>query len=362
MTIHNGADVLGRRRFLSAGLVAAVPSALSCTASAPRLPVAACGRPAVSRSTDEALHLATTGRSATRPFGKTGLSLPILGFGGAALPTAWGNPMSTDDRVRLVRHAYDRGVRYFDTAANYMESEDILGRALVEVRDEVYLVTKVEATRPEQVRGSVERSLGKLRTDRLDAVLLHGTPGVEQMTFQQAMRIRDELDQLRREGLLRHIGLSAHSYFDKALALIASEGFDLCMLACGYFPRGYNQLFSDRMVGLRESCLSRAHEQGMAVVGMKVVGAGMLGSRSREVVPSFEERRHQQLPGAAIRHALTDLRLSNFVIGMRFEEEVDKNVATVAGNVRYTSEDQALLSAFCTPGLQSSEARSLRVD
>jgi len=56
---------------------------------------------------------------AIRPFGKTGRELPILGYGGAALPKAWLNPLSTEDRVKLVRYAYDRGVRYFDTAGNY---------------------------------------------------------------------------------------------------------------------------------------------------------------------------------------------------------------------------------------------------
>ncbi|MCU0875116.1 MAG: hypothetical protein MUE50_22515, partial [Pirellulaceae bacterium] len=47
----------------------------------------------------------------TRTLGKTGLQLPILGYGGAALPTAWRNPLSHEDRVALVRHAFDRGVR-----------------------------------------------------------------------------------------------------------------------------------------------------------------------------------------------------------------------------------------------------------
>ena len=54
-----------------------------------------------------------------RTLGKTGLRLPILGYGGAALPKAWRNPLSHEDRVALVRYAFDRGLRYFDTAGNY---------------------------------------------------------------------------------------------------------------------------------------------------------------------------------------------------------------------------------------------------
>ena len=56
----------------------------------------------------------------TRTLGKTGLKPPILGYGGAALPKAWLNPLSNEQRVELVRYAYDRGLRYFDTAGNYL--------------------------------------------------------------------------------------------------------------------------------------------------------------------------------------------------------------------------------------------------
>ncbi len=59
----------------------------------------------------------------------------------------------------LVRYAYDRGIRYFDTPPVYMESEAILGEALKDRRAEVCLVTKVESTKPQEVRKSVEQSL-----------------------------------------------------------------------------------------------------------------------------------------------------------------------------------------------------------
>jgi aryl-alcohol dehydrogenase-like predicted oxidoreductase len=81
--------------------------------------------------------------------------MPILGYGGAALPKAWRNPLSHEDRVALVRYAFDRGVRYFDTAGNYMESQAILGEALKDRRRDVCLVTKVETTKPGDVRTGV---------------------------------------------------------------------------------------------------------------------------------------------------------------------------------------------------------------
>ncbi|GAB4140936.1 hypothetical protein JCM17478_32030 [Thermopirellula anaerolimosa] len=181
-------------------------------------------------------------RLPVREFGKLGESLPILGYGGAALVSHWGSPLSVDERIELVRYAYRRGIRYFDIAANYGESQRIFGEALKDVRRHVYLVTKVETTDPVEVRPAVENSLGQLKTDYVDGLLLHGTPGLEQMTVAQAMNIHDELVRLREEKITCFIGFSAHSYFHKALALIESGAFDQCMLSYGYLSEPLNNL------------------------------------------------------------------------------------------------------------------------
>jgi predicted aldo/keto reductase-like oxidoreductase len=300
--------------------------------------------------------------TATRPFGKTGRELPILAYGGAALPKVWGNPLSTADRVKLVRYVYDRGVRYFDTAGNYMESQSILGKGLKGIRDNVYLVTKVETTDSDKVRGAVEKSLEELQTDYLDAILIHGTPGLEQMSVERAMKIHGELIKLRDEGITKFIGLSAHSYFDKALALISSGGFDQCMLSYGYLPRGYNQVLSARMVELRNACVAKAHELGMGIAAMKVVGAGVLGAWSGYVVPGFDKERLKRLPAAAIRYVLDDERIHLLVIGMRLEEEVDANLKTLSGDVKYTIDDRALLAEFTARAYDSDAIKAMKID
>jgi len=338
------AEMVDRRGFLKAG-AAAVASA-----------AAGSGVVAAGESSTEAKPIAT------RPFGKTGRELPILAYGGAALPKVWGNPLSTEERVNLVRYVYDRGVRYFDTAGNYMESQSILGEGLKGIRDKVYLVTKVETTVPAKVRGAVDKSLAELQTDYLDATLIHGTPGLEQMSVEQAMEVHGELVKLRDEGMTKFIGFSAHSYFDKALALIASGGFDQCMLSYGYIPRGHNQVFSARMVELRNACVAKAHALGMGIAAMKVVGGGVLGAWSGYVVPGFDKKRLEQLPGAAIRYVLDDDRIDLLVIGMRLKEEVDANIKTLSGDVTYTRDDRALLAEFSAQALESEAIKAMRVD
>ena len=339
------AEPVDRRGFLKAG-VAAVVGSVAAGSGAARA-----GEP----SSDPK-------QIAARPFGKTGRRLPILGYGGAALVKVWASPLSAEDRAKLVRYAYDRGVRYFDTAGNYMESQAILGEGLKGIRDKVYLVTKVETTDPAKVRGAVEKSLKELQTDYLDAILIHGTPGLEQMTVEQAMKVHAELAKLRDEGIAKFLGFSAHSYFDKALALIASGGFDQCMLSCGYFPRGYNQIFSARMLELRNACLAKAHERGMGIVAMKVIGGGVLGAWSGYVVPGFDKRRLGQLPAAAIRFALEDERIHILNIGMRLKEEIDANIKTLAGDVTCTLEDRALLAEFMAKAHDSDAIKRMKVD
>jgi predicted aldo/keto reductase-like oxidoreductase len=298
----------------------------------------------------------------TRTLGKTGLKLPILGYGGAALPKAWRNPLSHEDRVALVRYAYDRGLRYFDTAGNYLESQAILGEALKDRRRQVCLVTKVETTKPEEVRKAVEKSLKELQTDYLDVLLIHGTPGLQQMSVEQAMKIHAELIKLRGEKIVRFLGFSAHGYFNKALALINSGGFNLCMLSYGYIPRGYDQIWSAPMTKLRDDCLAKAHELGMGIVAMKVIGAGMLGAWSGYLVPGFDKQRLKQLPGAAIRHVLQDERVHLLTIGMRLKEEIDANFKILSGNTTYTPEDRALLAEFSAKLYDTNAIKKMRIE
>jgi predicted aldo/keto reductase-like oxidoreductase len=293
---------------------------------------------------------------------RTGLKLPILGYGGAGIPTIWGNTLSVPDRIDLVRYAYDRGIRYFDTAGNYPESQEIIGHALKDVRGDVYLATKVETTVVEDVRKLVESSLQKFQTDYIDLLQIHGTPGLEQMSVKQAMKIHGELAKLRSEGITRHIGFSAHAYFDKALALISTEGFDQCMLAYGYLPKGLDQVFSARMMELRNLCIAKAHELGMCIVAMKVIAGGTLGAWSGGIVPEFGRERLNRLPGAAVRHVLNDGRFHILAIGMRLKEEIDTNINIIAGNTTYTPEDRKLLADFSVRAFERDPIKSMRIE
>lgn len=344
-------DLIDRRAFIEKGAKATVAMAAlgvglaACAddgppADAQSAPEAEDGEPTVETSAPQPAALPT------RTLGSNGVELPLLGFGGAAVVEHFGNIQSFDDRVGIVRHAYDRGVRYFDTAHrfSYGESQLVLREALHDVRDDVFLTSKVDfwnVDHPEgtldtvdtgEVARQVDDILSELDVDHVDAVLLHGTPGVEQMTIAQALDVVEALDRERQQGKLRFIGFSAHHYFDKALALIESGRFDLCMLAYGYVPRGLSRRFSDETLALRDACVQTAHDNGMGLVAMKVVGAGLLSGFSDDVI------------GAACRYVAQDPRISNVTIGMSSTTEVDENVATFTRSLAYTEDDERRLA------------------
>src|SRR5947199_5465691 len=115
-----------------------------------------------------------------RPFGTTGLTVPVLGFGAGHV----GDPALDETEVgRLLNGALDLGVTLIDTARSYGLSEERIGRHLAGRRDEFVLSTKVgygipghdDCTGPVIAAGA-DAALGRLRTDRIDIVHLHSCP------------------------------------------------------------------------------------------------------------------------------------------------------------------------------------------
>lgn len=343
-----------RRAFLKTGLAAVGASAVASLSTA-----ANAAEPAAAASA------AKPAGMPTRPFGKTGRVLPLLGMGGSAMTSlfikAYGvELLSLDDRVAMVRHAYDQGVRYFDTARVYGESESIVGRGLEGVRDQCYVATKVHVTAPGEVRKCVEKSLEQLKMSYVDAAQIH-SPCIERVGVEGAMKIHAELVKLRDEGLCKFIGLTTHIVFDEVLAMIETGGFDQVLLAYGYFRKGMDTMLSNHKIETRDRCLAAAHERGMAIVAMKVLGANIFSHNAGNLVPEFADAERQRLPAAAIRWVLQDERVSMLNIGASLPADIDQNLATVRGDWRLTADDRQLLAKFSARAYDSKYVTDLKV-
>src|ERR1700691_3557839 len=157
----------------------------------------------------------------TRPLGRTGANVTILGYGAMELRGQPRGPAITDDEAgRLLGAVLDSGIDLIDTSVDYGHSEELIGRYLSSRRDEYFLASKCgcplspppDATGPyahdysaANVRAGVDQSLRRLRADRLDLVQVHMSPTVEEM---EAGGTIEELFKLRDEGKIRFLGMS----------------------------------------------------------------------------------------------------------------------------------------------------------
>lgn len=161
-----------------------------------------------------------------RAFGKTGLQLSVLGFGGAEI----GAQATTQDEVnRLLGTALDAGLNVVDTAECYGESEERIGRAIGSRRQDFHLFTKCghegdalngKDWDPETLMRSIERSLKRLRTDHVDLVQLHSC-GKELL---ESGEVTEVLQRAKRDGKTRFIGYSGDN--DAAIFAAESGAFD----------------------------------------------------------------------------------------------------------------------------------------
>ncbi len=307
------------------------------------------------------------GQIARRPFGKKGFELPVLGMGSSPLVAAWSRgygskPGSVEARAALVRRAYDRGVRYFDTARSYYDAEDVMGRGLKGVASHCVIATKVTVLKPEMVRPSVEKSLETLDVDRVEIMQIHSSGAIERGGFGPAMKIHAELVKLRDEGLFKYIGLTTHVAFETVYRMIATGGFDQALLTICYFNKGMNTLLSEENRAYREKCLDKAHDLGMAVVAMKVMGVSIFGRMSTSVVRDYDRDLRARLPAAAMRWVLNDERVSLLAIGMGYDEEIEQNAATLSSDLALTGEDRRLLADYSALAYRSPRIKAMGVD
>ncbi len=206
-----------------------------------------------------------------RVLGKTGAAVTILGLGCAYLArdkSARNRQGSEAHSRTLIEAALEGGIRYFDTAPNYFQSEERLGAALAPVRDQVFLVTKLDHGDAKTAEQDLAQSLKRLKTDHVDLLLLHGLslPGFDDFAaLKGAAGALSFLQQARRQGLTRFIGCSSHP--EKVGAqrqFIAGAGLEVVQPFVNYVAQAEyptNQVL-----------LEAARKQNLGLVAMKVLG------------------------------------------------------------------------------------------
>jgi aryl-alcohol dehydrogenase-like predicted oxidoreductase len=244
------------------------------------------------------------GGLARRVLGRTGEKVTILGLGCAY---AAGKTDEAQTRA-TIEAALEGGVRYFDMAPNYGDCEKRLGPLLSPMRDEIFLVTKVDSPTAQGAEANLTNSLKLLKTDHVDLLLQHGVglPGSWSDTG-AILGKGGSLEFLRRakaKGLARFIGLSIHPPFDKALMLLdAADDWDVVMPFVNYVARV--EFDAETVI------VGRAQRHGLGVTAMKVLGG------NGQLADAYDR---------AFRYALSVPGVSCALIGAKNVEEVQRAV------------------------------------
>lgn len=189
--------------------------------------------------------------------GSTRITVNKNGFG--ALPI---QRVSMDEAIRLLHRAFDGGIRFYDTARLYTDSEEKLGQAFPDRRSRIFLASKTGAVTAEGFWKDLETTLKNLNTDYLDIYQFHNPafcpkPGDESGLYDAAL-------EARKKGMILHIGITNHRLN------VAQEAIDSGLYETLQFPFCY--LSGEPELKLLEGC----KKQDMGFLSMKALSGGLI--------------------------------------------------------------------------------------
>lgn len=193
----------------------------------------------------------------TLRLGKTDIIVSKNGFG--ALPV---QRASLDEAIKILRKAYEGGINYFDTARFYTDSEEKIGLALSDVRENIIISTKTMATTVEGFWNDLETSLRLLKTDYIDIYQFHNIafcprPGDGSGLYEAMLEAKSK-------GMIRHIGITNHRLS------VAEEAVKSGLYETLQFPFSY-------LAGEKEEALVRlCEENDVGFICMKALAGGLI--------------------------------------------------------------------------------------
>ena len=272
--------------------------------------------------------------------GRTGLEISDISFGSSSLRAGQEN---------VVRHAFDCGINYFDSAYNYTggQAETVIGNVIKDKRDKVYLVSKAQTTArwtSERLMEHLEESLGRLKTDYVDVYLNHAVNSVDVVKNEEWHKF---IDKAKEQGKLRFSGISGHAgRLSECLEYALDEDIaDVILVAYnfGQDPSFLAKLTRDfdrivRQPKLPE-LLEKAKKKDVGTVAMKTLH----GARLNDMRPF--ETDEGTFAQAAFRWVLSNPNMDALVVTMRSTDLIDEYlVASGAEEISYY--DQRLLQQY----------------
>ena len=192
--------------------------------------------------------------------GKTDVMVSRIGFGGIPIQKS-----SEAEALRIVSSCFDLGINFFDTSRVYTTSEERIGKALAGHREEVIIATKTVSRTAEKISEDLATSLKHLGTDYVDLYQFHNVSTEDDLkTVITPGGLLDVVRRAKKEGTVRHIGITSHR-LDVAKEAVKADCFETIMVALNFV----NTEAADEL-------LAMAKENDTGVIVMKSMAGGML--------------------------------------------------------------------------------------
>jgi predicted aldo/keto reductase-like oxidoreductase len=242
--------------------------------------------------------------------GKTGLKVKSLGFGGIPIQR-----VTEEEAIEVVQRCYDLGLNYYDTARGYTTSEERIGKALEDVRENVVIATKSHQRTAEGIRDELEISLRNLRTDYIDVYQLHNVQTEEQWSQVRAPGgALEAVMEAKEQGRINHVSLTSHNP-DLAVEMVKTGLFETLMIP-------YNYLTTKPAETLLPTC----KKLNVGTIIMKPFGGGAFSNAN-----------------TALKYVLSNPDCDLVIPGMMSVAEVDENHGVWMGDHTLTAEEKTLI-------------------
>lgn len=226
-----------------------------------------------------------------RTLGRTGIKVPILGFGSGSRFLMY---QEEDKAIEALNHAIDLGIVYIDTAHSYGngKSEERVGRVMATRRKEVVLATKIAARTADGGRRQIELSLKRLNTDRLDVLHIHALKNLKDLEEIEAPGgVLEALYEARDHKVTRAIGITCHADPAALQTALQRHDFDCTQMALNAGLASMTEGMKIAPAGpasFERLALPVATSKHMGVIAMKVFGQEQLvGAASAEKLLAY---------------------------------------------------------------------------
>ena len=218
------------------------------------------------------------------PLGNSGVKVTRLAFGTGTNGGRIQRELGQAEFTKLVRHAYDRGIRFFETAESYREMHGMLGEALKGIpRDSYKLMTKMRAKKDiSEVPVAFDQFRKELNTDYFDILLIHcvRTAGwADQLAWQ-----RDAFSEMKEKKVILSKGASCHGIMPLR-DFPTTEWLDVSLNRINHNGAKMDNVRNDNKqpgdVPEVLSHLKQIHANGTGVLGMKSHGRGAVHQRPK---------------------------------------------------------------------------------